>query len=302
MTKFTRIWVLLASFSLAACQGGIMRTLKAPYAFSPYQKTTLSYGSHSAQKLDVYVPTDKKFADQTLPTIVFYFGGSWRNGKRAWYEFFAAHYCLKGYVVVVPDYRKAPEFVFPIFMHDAASAFAYARVHARQWHSSPERVFVMGHSAGAHMAALLSLDPQYLAAENLKPADIAGFVGISGPYDFLPLTDPLVVEVFNGDAQSKASQPINYVEHSAEAPPMLLVHGGKDSLVWPKNSINLAHEVNQRGGSAKVLIVPKAGHIKTLLQAARGLRWLASDIDGAVLAFLREHSQPIDPDGAARSR
>lgn len=302
MTKLTRIWVLLASFSLAACQGTMMRTLKAPYALSPYQKTTLSYGAHAAQKLDVYLPTEKKFADKTLPTIVFYFGGSWRNGKRAWYEFFAAHYCLKGYVVVVPDYRKASEFVFPSFMQDAASAFAYAHKHATQWRSDPNQVFVMGHSAGAHMAALLSLDPQYLAAEKLKPADIAGFVGISGPYDFLPLTDPLVIEVFNGDALSKASQPINFVEHSAGAPPMLLVHGGKDRLVWPKNSINLAGELNQRGGSAKVLIVPKAGHIKTLLHAARGLHWLAPGIDAAIVAFLRERAEQAGDLGAGRSR
>lgn len=284
--------MLLAAFSLAACQGGVMRTLKAPYVFSPYHKTTLSYGAHATQKLDVYRPTAPKFANKTLPTIVFYFGGSWRNGKRAWYEFFAAHYCLKGYVVVVPDYRKASEFVFPRFMEDAASAFAFVREHAAGWRSDPEQLFVMGHSAGAHMAALLSLDPQYLAAENLKPSNIAGFVGLSGPYDFLPLTDPLVIEVFGGDALSQASQPINFVEHSVGAPPMLLVHGSKDRLVWPKNSINLAREVNQRGGSAMLLMVPKAGHVKTLVQAARGLHWLAPDIDAAVLAFLQAHAKP----------
>ena len=264
-----------------------MRTLKAPHVFSPYQKTTLSYGAHTTQKLDVYRPTDKKFVGKTLPMIVFYFGGSWRNGKRGWYEFLAAHYCLQGYIVVLPDYRKAPEFVFPSFMEDAASAFAYALSNASQWQADPQRIFVMGHSAGAHMAALLSLDPRFLAAEQLKPSAIAGFVGVSGPYDFLPLIDPLVIEVFNGDAQSKPSQPINFVQHSADAPPMLLVHGGKDRLVWPKNSINLAREVNKNRGKASVVIVPGAGHIKTLLQAARGLRWLAPEIDQAVLSFLK---------------
>lgn len=292
MTKIAQLLVLLMALNLAACQGGIMRSLKAPYALSPYQKSTQSYGTHKSQKLDVYRPTEKKFAGKTLPMIVFYFGGSWRNGKRVWYEFLAAHYCLQGYVVVVPDYRKAPEFVFPSFMHDAASALAYAHAHATTWQADPTRMLVMGHSAGAHMAALLLLDPSYLAAQQLKPADVAGFVGLSGPYDFLPLTDPLVIEVFNGDALSKASQPINFVQNSAGAPPMLLIHGAKDRLVWPKNSINLAREVNQRGGKATVVIVPKAGHVKTLLQAARGLNWLAPEVDAAVLRFMQDRSQP----------
>ena len=80
MTKFARLVVLLMSLSLAACQGAVMRTLKAPHVFSPYQKTTLSYGAHTTQKLDVYRPTDKKLVGKTLPMIVFYFW--WQLAQR----------------------------------------------------------------------------------------------------------------------------------------------------------------------------------------------------------------------------
>jgi len=285
--KLTRLLIISTMLSLlAACQAGFMRSLKVPYAFSDYQKSTLSYGSDKAQRLDVYRPTAAQYQGKTLPVIVFFFGGSWRNGKRAWYEFFAAHYALKGYVVVVPDYRKAPNYIFPSFVEDAAASVAYVRDNAAQLNVEPKRLYVMAHSAGAHIAALVMLDPQYLQAKQMVPADIKGFIGLSGPYDFLPMTDPLVVEVFKGDANLPESQPINYAQFGAQAPPMLLIHGADDRLVYPKNSVNLAAKVNAAGGHAEVVVLPATGHVKTLFQAGRGLRGLAPEVDTRVLEFL----------------
>ena len=216
----------------------------------------------------------------------FFFGGSWRSGKRAWYEFFAAHYALKGYVVVVPDYRKAPNHIFPSFVDDAAASVAYVRDNAAKLNVNQKRLYVMGHSAGAHIAALLMLDAQYLQAQRMSPKEIKGFIGLSGPYDFLPMTDPLVVEVFKGNANLPESQPINYAQFGAQAPPMLLIHGQDDQLVYPKNSVNLAAKVNAGGGRAEVVVLPKTGHVKTLFQAGRGLRGLAPEVDTRVLEFL----------------
>ena len=263
-----------------------MRSLKVPYSLSPYQKNTLNYGSDPAQRLDVYRPTSAQFQGKKLPVIVFFFGGSWRNGKRAWYEFFAAHYALKGYVVVVPDYRKAPNYIFPSFVEDAAASLAYVRDNAAKLNVDPKRLYVMGHSAGAHIAALMLLDPQYLQAKQMSATEIKGFIGLSGPYDFLPMTDPLVIAVFKGDANLPESQPINYAQFGAKAPPMLLIHGQDDTLVYPKNSVNLAAKVNAAGGRAEVVVLPKTGHVKTLFQAGRGLRGLAPEVDTRVLEFL----------------
>ena len=285
--KIIRILIALTVISLlAACQAGFMRSLKVPYAFSAYQKTTLSYGNDAAQRMDVYRPTAAQYQGKKLPVIVFFFGGSWRNGRRAWYEFFAAHYALKGYVVVVPDYRKAPNYIFPSFVEDAAAGVAYVRDHSEQLNVDKNRLFVMAHSAGAHIAALLLLDPQYLQAVHMSPTEIKGFVGLSGPYDFLPMTDPLVIAVFKGDANLPESQPINYAQFAAQAPPMLLIHGQDDELVYPKNSVNLAAKVNAAGGHAEVVVLPKTGHVKTLFQAGRGLRGLAPEVDTLVLEFL----------------
>jgi acetyl esterase/lipase len=285
--KLTRILLTLTILSLlAACQAGFMRSLKVPYAFSAYQKTALSYGDDPAQRLDVYRPTAAQYRGKTLPVVVFFFGGSWRSGKRAWYEFFAAHYALKGYVVVVPDYRKAPTYIFPSFVEDAAASVAYVRNNSAKLNVNQKRLYVMGHSAGAHVAALLLLDAQYLQAQRMAPTEIKGFIGLSGPYDFLPMTDPLVVEVFKGDANLPESQPINYAQFGAKAPPMLLIHGQDDRLVYPKNSVNLANKVNVAGGRAEVVVLAKTGHVKTLFQAGRGLRGLAPEVDTRVLEFL----------------
>jgi acetyl esterase/lipase len=280
--------VLPVALLLSACQAGFMRSLKAPHVFSAYQKTSVAYGSDAAQVMDVYRPTAARFRGRRLPVIIFFFGGSWRTGELAWYEFFAAHYALKGYVVVVPNYRKAPAHIFPAFLEDAARAVASVQRRCGEWQGDADQLVLMGHSAGAHMAALLLLDPHYLAAHNLKPALFRAFVGLSGPYDFLPMTDPLVVEVFQGDANLPASQPLNFAGSAASAPPMLLAHGAKDALVWPKNSVNLARAVNAAGGKATVLVVPSVGHVSTLFQAARGLHWLAPTLDSAVDRFLAD--------------
>lgn len=285
--KLTRLLIILTISSLlAACQAGLMRSLKVPYAFSDYQKSTFSYGSDKAQRLDVYRPTAAKYQGKKLPVIVFFFGGSWRNGKRVWYEFFAAHYALKGYVVVVPDYRKAPDFIFPSFVEDGAASITYVRDQASTLNVDPNRLYVMGHSAGAHIAALLMLDSHYLQAKQMSASEIKGFIGLSGPYDFLPMTDPKIVEIFKGDANLAESQPIDYAQSGANAPPMLLIHGADDELVYPKNSINLAAKVNAAGGHAEVVVLPGTGHVTTLFQAGRGLRGLAPQVDTLVLAFL----------------
>ncbi len=285
--KLTRLLIILTISSLlAACQAGLMRTLKVPYAFSEYQKSTLNYGSDKAQRLDVYRPMAAQYQGKKLPVIVFFFGGSWRNGKRVWYEFFAAHYALKGYVVVVPDYRKAPDFMFPSFVEDGAASIAYVRDHAPELNIDLKRLYVMGHSAGAHIAALLMLDGHYLQAKHMSASEIKGFIGLSGPYDFLPMTDPKIIEIFKGDANLPESQPINYAQFGAQAPPMLLIHGADDELVYPKNSINLAAKVNAAGGHAEVVVLAKTGHVSTLFQAGRGLRGLSPQVDTLVLEFL----------------
>ena len=274
-----------AAIFLSGCQAGFFHSLNAPYAFADYSQTRdVQYQTDPALKLDVYVPNASIVRKGARPTIVFFYGGSWRSGSKNWYEFAAARYALKGYVVFVPDYRKGPQPSFPGFVEDSARAFAYAKEHTAEYGGDPERMFLMGHSAGAHIAGLLATDPSYLQAVGLSKRDITGFVGLAGPFDFLPMTDPKVIAVFQGDANLPASQPINFVDGSE--PPMLLLHGSDDRVVYPKNSVNLADKVNAAGGMAQVHVYPRLGHLSVLFAAGRGLRSLAPEVEPEITRFI----------------
>jgi acetyl esterase/lipase len=179
--------------------------------------------------------------------VVFFYGGSWQNGRREDYYFAGAGLAAKGFVAMLPDYRKYPQVVFPGFLEDGAMAVAWAKRNAARFGGDPSRVFLMGHSAGAHIAAMLSLDARYLGAQGLAPKDLAGLVGLAGPYDFLPLRDPILKTIFAPEATIARTQPITFV--AAGAPPAFLATGADDTTVNPRNTVNLAAKMRASGVS-----------------------------------------------------
>src|SRR5262245_39440853 len=149
----------------------------------------LAYGEGPRQRLDVYKPRHATKA----PILVFFYGGSWQRGSRDLYRFVGASLAAQGIVTVVPDYSIFPPARFPIFVEDAARAVRFARDNATQWGADPSRLVLMGHSAGAYIAAMLSFDAQWLRQVRLNSqTDLAGFIGLSGPYDFLPIKNHIL--------------------------------------------------------------------------------------------------------------
>lgn len=141
------------------------------------------YDEGARHGIDIYRPAGVSHA----PVIVFFYGGNWQSGDKGMYRFVAASLASRGYVTVVPDYRVYPEVRFAGFMQDGASAVAWTKRNIKRFGGDPADVFLMGHSAGAHIAAMLTLDPRWLGKEGLNPhRDIAGLIGVAGPYDFLP--------------------------------------------------------------------------------------------------------------------
>ena len=197
------------------------------------------------------------------PVVVFFYGGRWQDGKRADYAYVGRWLAAAGVTTVIPDYRLYPDVRYPVFVEDAAAAVAWVFEHADALDIDPRRVFVSGHSAGAHIAALLATDAKYLARHQLRPRDLAGEIGLSGPYDFLPLTDDDLVDIFSADPARQAdSQPVNHVE--GDEPPFLLLHGDGDLLVWPRNSIHLKARLDAVGVPAELKIYRGIGHIRML--------------------------------------
>lgn len=233
----------------------------------------VAYGDGPRRVLDIYRPG----AAGPHPLVVFLYGGSWRTGDRETYGFVATPLAARGAVVVVPDYRLYPETAFPGFLQDSAQAVAWAVARAGALGADPQRVFVVGHSAGAYNAAMLALDGRWLAQAGLDRAQIAGMVGLAGPYDFLPITDPDIIPVFAPVADGPASQPISFVD--GRNPPMLLLAGDADTRVRPRNTRSLAARVAAAGGPVQSRIYPGLGHIGIVTAFTPLFRWQAPVLD-----------------------
>ncbi|MDE1183495.1 alpha/beta hydrolase [Paraburkholderia sp.] len=238
--------------------------------------TAIPYGDGPRRKLDVYVPASPVDAAQDgaqhRPVVVFFYGGSWQGGDRASYLFAGEALASRGFVVVVPDYRTYPQTTFPGFIDDAAAAVRWARDHAAGFGGDPSKLFLMGHSAGAQIAVLLATDGRYLAAQQIGKREIRGVVGLAGPYDFLPLTDPVLEDVFP-PATRAASQPINFV--GGDEPPMFLAAGKRDKVVDPGNTDRLAAKLRATGDTVEVRHYPSVGHALLVGALARPLRGVA---------------------------
>ncbi len=261
----------LAAVMTASCSKAAFLAANVPAAFGSYKRqANIAYGTDPQHRLDVYVPDTPAVAPR--PMVVFWHGGRWRFGDKADYRFVAAALAELECVTVVPNYRHYPQVLMAGFMDDAAHAALWAAAHAGNFGADPNRLYLMGHSAGAHMAAMLTLDTRYFAATGRPAPPIAGMIGLSGAYDFLPLVDPDVREILGPPEHYPDSQPINFVR--PDAPPMLLVHGLRDETVWPKNSRNLATALGARGVPVTLKLYPKLTHADTVaaLSAPRRTR------------------------------
>ena len=251
-------------------------------ASMPAPARSLPYADGPRRTLDVYRP---RRADGA-PVVVFFYGGSWQGGRKETYRFVGRALARRGIVTVIADYRVHPEVAYPAFIEDGARAVRWTATEIAGHGGDPGRIFVMGHSAGAYIAAMLALDGRWFAGAQGGPVVPAGLIGLSGPYDFLPIRDPALIQLFGG-ANRPETQPIRHVP--ARPPPALLITGTSDRLVDPANSTRLAARLEQEGGSVRLLRYRHAGHILTVAALAlpAPLSWLLPVRD-AVAAFVEE--------------
>jgi acetyl esterase/lipase len=228
----------------------------------------IPYGKDERQKLDVYVPAPNNKGP--YPVLVFFHGGAWRDGERDGYGFLGRAFAARGIVTIIADYRKTPQVKFPAFVEDAASAITWAHNNAAKYQGDPAKLYIMGHSAGAHIAMMAALDKQWLAKDGLDPSAIAGVIGLSGPYDFLPLTTDSSKLALGHWPRLEETQPITYAR--SDAPPMLLLTGDIDTVVKPRNSKILAAKITELGGKANLKIYPKVDHADIIMAVSRAFR------------------------------
>lgn len=227
----------------------------------------VTFGDHG-QTLDIWRPSAR--SAKPRPVIIFFYGGAWRTGSRTVYGFVGRAMAHLGYVVVIPDYRKAPKSGFPAFMEDAADALAWTHRHIAAHGGDPARIGLVGHSAGAHMALLLALDERWTKRDGLAPDVVKAVVGISGPYDFYPFEDDDTREVF-GRSLPEDNQPIHFAR--ADAPSILLIASNADTRVRSRNSVAMEARLQEAGAHAQLALLPGLSHEMTLLAFMPQLGW-----------------------------
>ena len=271
MTLWTRRSLLGAgALALAGCSA--TRALDAVVPRSTYRaKDGQAYGPDPRQRLDVYLPLARR---PDAPLAVFFYGGSWTRGNRADYRFVGEALASAGIVTVVADYRLSPQVDWTGILQDCAAATRWAWDQAPRLGASRRRFHVMGHSAGAYNAAMLALDARWLAAHGMQPHELAGWVGIAGPYNFLPIGDPDTRVAFDWPDTPAASQPIAHV--SPQAPRTLLVAARDDTLVDPqRNSEALAARLQHAGVPVRLALEEHVNHVTVIAALATPLRALA---------------------------
>lgn len=264
---------------LSGCSAvGVLNAI-TPSASKTVQ-TGVAYGTLARQQLDIYQPKAAAPA-AGWPVVVFFYGGSWNTGERADYQFVGQALAARGVLALVADYRLYPEVRYPEFLADSAQALAWGLGHAKQWGGNPQRVFVMGHSAGAYNAAMLALDARWLEATGHSPAELAGWIGLAGPYDFFPTDNPDAQPVFFHPNYPAKAQPIDWI--APTAPPTFVGAPVKDALVSPERSTQqLAHKLQAAGVPVTLKSYPHASHVTLVGAFGWPLRWIApvlNDVD-----------------------
>jgi len=277
--KHPVVWIcliLVGMLALVACAP--VATLNALAARDTHALTeNVAYGPLPRQRMDIYKPSSAA-PPGGFPVIVFFYGGSWNRGERADYKFVGEALASKGILTLVADYRLYPEVRYPDFLTDCAQALAFGLREAKSLGGDPKRVFVMGHSAGGYNTAMLALDERWLRATGHSTSELAGFIGLAGPYDFLPIVNPDAKPVFFHPNYPSGTQPIDHARR--DAPRAFLAAPIDDKLVNPQRStMGLAKRLQDAGATVTVKMYDRVNHMTLAGAFARPLRWLAPVLD-----------------------
>lgn len=234
-----------------------------------------------AQKLDIYLP--EAAAEKPLPLIVHIHGGGWRGGSK--FPCPVMHMVLKGYAVASVEYRFSQKAVFPAQIQDCQAAIRWLRAHRTEYNFDPERIGVIGASAGGHLSALVGTaggknafpriggnddqsDSVKAVCDYYGPTDFSTVAQQAGEdrnikniFQFNAPSDPyssLIGSNLNDKPKSDAVSPVHYV--SKDSAPVLILHGTHDALVPFAQSEEFAERLNKSGVEVWLQKLPGSGH------------------------------------------
>lgn len=284
-----RKWFTVLLLCLVWCTGALGQALAPEGEIEGIRELTYRTIAGKALALDVFRPATQ---EAPVPVILVIHGGPWLSGERGTIYPLAHRLAAAGYAVVTPDYRLAPEYVFPAPLDDLRAAAHWVREHAETYHFNLHRFFVLGVSAGGQLADLLALQP----APGAPPA--RGLITLAAPTDFtvrLPsLKAAVALQLYLGADRDehpdryRAASPITYV--SPTSPPSLIMHGADDPFVPPAQSTALAAALRAKQISVILRIFPGMGHEMPSLNSPAGQQIVSS-----ILLFLASDGTPVEP-------
>jgi arylformamidase len=224
------------------------------------------------QMLDVYAPAKGK----DLPVVVWIHGGGWRRGDKADVHNKPQAFTDKGLVLVSINYRFVPSVTVNQIAGDVAKAIRWTHDHARDHGGDPKAIVVMGHSAGAQLAALVCTDERYLKAEGLSLSTIKGCVPVDGDTYDVPLQIKTVEEkraksyrmTFGDEASQKELSAVTHVAKGRKIPPFLILHVAEHPETKAQSE-RLVQALQEAGISAKAY--PAEGKNHTTINNDLGL-------------------------------
>jgi acetyl esterase/lipase len=269
------LWAVLAFLGLLAAAAPAMAE------YEVVTQTNVEYAQHDGAKLvgDLYRPKGVAKA----PAIIAVHGGGWQNGSRAGYRYWGPYLARSGYVVLSIDYRLGKAGTYPGSVYDLKAAIQFVRVKAADLGVDPDRIGLMGDSAGAHLVALVALageEPQFSSAYRddpnaATPANVKAVVAFYGVYDMLAQWEhdqiarprDQIVEKYLGVAPMQnrriyfESSPMSYATIDKRSTRFLLIHGTNDDIVDPETQSGaFLTALTQSGFFVRRIILPGAGH------------------------------------------
>ena len=258
---------------------------------------TLSTGEHPSQKLVIWGPREPQEARDPLPVLIFAHGGSWNSGDPEDYGFLARAFVPQGFLVVLIGYRLVTQTnragVYPDMIEDTATAIRRVYDGIARYGGDPDRMVMMGHSAGAYNVMMTAMEETWLSQSALSPEGLSantprGVVALAGHYDFYPFDSPATIGAFGAAPDPEATQVFNHVR--GDAPPVLLIHGEEDTRVGPRHSRELARMIEAAGGDVTLTLYPGMGHVDPLVSLASPWRE-RRDVADRIAAFAKTVTQ-----------
>lgn len=258
--------LLIVVALVSACQP--LRVLNSVVPSGSYSvESDISYGSEPRQRMDLYLPNDGHYNEHVL---VFVYGGAWDQGTKEEFEFVGQAFARLGYITLIPNYRLYPDVEFPAFIDDVAMAIGEMKHHLPDSCDLGSSIILSGHSAGAHTAALLAADAQFLERNNAGDIEIAALLALSGPYD-LPLDHERVRDKFS-KVEGNAANPVALA--TSQMPPTLLIHGEADTIAEVAHAEKFQKRLEDLGVPVTMHLYNRTRHASIVASLASPLRFL----------------------------